>query len=228
VVTRAPAWTRDELILALDLYSRAGKARQHDPEIIALSKLLRSARGGSLSDPSLRSPASVHLKLQNFLRLDPSYGGAGMAAGSHLEAEVWADFQHHPGRLRSAANGIRELIMSSADEDEDEIEAPEGRLLARYHRSRERARELVARKKERAVRSGKALICEVCAFDFAARYGTRGVGFIECHHKQPLSSLAPGAKTKLADLALVCSNCHSMLHRGNPWPSVDELRQSLG
>jgi 5-methylcytosine-specific restriction protein A len=31
----------------------------------------------------------------------------------------------------------------------------------------------------------------------------------------------------LSDLALVCSNCHSMLHRGNPWPSVDELRRSL-
>jgi 5-methylcytosine-specific restriction protein A len=228
VVTRAPTWTRDELILALDLYSRAGKARQHDPKIIALSKLLRSARGGNPSDPSLRSPASVHLKLQNFLRLDPSYRGAGMAAGSHLEAEVWADFHHHPRRLHSVANGIRELIMSSAGEDEDEIEAPEGRLLVRYHRSRERARELVARKKERALRIGEALICEVCAFDFAARYGIRGFGFIECHHKQPLSSLSPGAKTKLADLALVCSNCHSMLHRGDPWPSVDELRRSLG
>ena len=232
MATRAPAWTRDELILALDLYFRAGKAKQDDPEIIALSKLLRSVRGGDLSERSLRSPASVHLKLQNFLRFDPSYGGAGMAAGSRLEADLWADFQHDPGRLRSVANAIREIIMISAgekneQEEEDEIGAPEGRLLTQYHRSRERARELVARKKERALCSGKALTCEVCDFDFAAMYGSRGVGFIECHHKQPLSSLALGAKTKLADLALVCSNCHSMLHRGSPWPSVDDLRRSL-
>ena len=213
MATRPPVWTRDELILALDLYVRAGKARQHDPEVIALSKLLRSARGGVLCDPSLRSPASVHLKLQNFLRFDPSYGGAGMAAGSQLEAEVWSEFQDHPGRLRSVANAIREIIMNSAgeknedeDEDEDEIEAPEGRLLAQNHRSRERARELVAQKKGRALRSGKALVCEVCDFDFAAQYGSRGFGFIECHHKQPLSLLAPGSKTKLADLVLTCNS----------------------
>jgi hypothetical protein len=56
VVTRAPAWTRDELILALDLYFRAGKARQHDSEVIALSKLVRSVRGGDLLDHSFRSP----------------------------------------------------------------------------------------------------------------------------------------------------------------------------
>lgn len=230
MAARAPAWTRDELILALDLYFRAGKARQHDPEVIALSQILRSARGGDLSDRSLRSPASVHLKLQNFLRFDPSYSGAGMTAGSQLEADVWTEFQDRPERLRSLASAIREIIVISADgegEEEDEIEAPEGRLLTRHHRSRERARELVAQKKKRVLRSGKPLTCEACDFDFAARYGSRGVGFIECHHKQPLSSLAPGAKTKLSDLALVCSNCHSMLHRGNPWPSVDELRRSL-
>ena len=199
----------------MDLYFRAGKARQHDPEIVAVSELLRSARGVEPSDRSLRSPASVHLKLQNFLRFDPSYHGAGMAAGSQLEAEVWKEFQHAPERLRVVAKAIREIIVTSAgeiNENDDEFEAPEGRLLAQYHRSRERSRELVARRKQHALRSGKALACEVCDFDFALRYGSLGVGFIECHHKQPLSSLAPGAKTTLADLALACSNCHSMLH----------------
>jgi 5-methylcytosine-specific restriction protein A len=155
-----------------------------------------------------------------------------MAAGSLLDADVWAEFHHHPGRLHSIANAIREIIITSSDEKNevggDEIEAPEGMLLTQYHRSRERARELVSRKKEGVLRSGKGLICEVCDFDFAARYGSRGIGFIECHHREPLASLAPGTKTKLADLALVCSNCHSMQHRGNPWPSVDELRRSLG
>ena len=231
MATLAPDWTRDELILALDLYFRVGKARQHDPEIVALSRILRSAHGGDLGDLSLRSADSVHLKLQNFLRLDPSYSGTGMTRGSKLEAEVWAEFGHDRERLRSVANAIREIIASAGEVGElalDDTEAPEGRLLTQFHRSRERSRELVSKKKAHARRVGKALICEVCDFDFAARYGSRGVGFIECHHKRPLASLAPGATTKLADLALVCSNCHSMLHRGNPWPSVDELRRSLG
>jgi len=231
MVARAPAWSRDELILALDLYFRVGKARQHHPDVVALSQILRSALGGDPADRSLRSPDSVHLKLQNFLRLDPSYRGAGMTGGGRLEAEVWADFGRDRERLNNVANTIRKIITGSRDmngADVDDVEAPEGSLLAQYHRSRERARGLVLRKKEHAIRSGKALACEVCDFCFAVQYGERGVGFIECHHRQPLSSLSPGTATKLADLALVCSNCHSMLHRGSPWPSVEELRRLLG
>lgn len=229
--SRPPAWSRDELILALDLYLRVGKARQHDPQVIGLSQILRSARGADLSDRSLRSPDSVHLKLQNFLRSDPSYRGTGMAAGNKLEAEVWAEFGRDPERLRTVASAIRD-VMAATDQTDDgaseDIEAPEGRLLALYHRTRERSRELVHEKKAHAVRTKRALACEVCDFDFAARYGQRGIGFIECHHKLPLSSISRGATTKLADLALVCSNCHSMLHRGRPWPSVEELRRYLG
>ncbi|WP_421989133.1 HNH endonuclease [Roseococcus sp.] len=41
-------------------------------------------------------------------------------------------------------------------------------------------------------------------------YGERGRGFIECHHTRPLHTLRPGDKTKIADLVLVCSNCHWM------------------
>jgi 5-methylcytosine-specific restriction protein A len=154
-----------------------------------------------------------------------------MTGGGRLEAEVWAEFGHDRERLNNVANTIRKIITGSRDmngADVDDVEAPEGSLLAQYHRSRERARGLVLRKKEHALRSGKALACEVCDFCFATQYGERGVGFIECHHRQPLSSLSPGTTTKLADLALVCSNCHSMLHRGRPWPSVEELRRALG
>lgn len=233
IVARAPAWSRDELILALDLYFRVGKARQNHPDVVALSQVLRSAHGGNPADRSLRSPDSVHLKLQNFLRLDPAYRGTGMTGGGKLDAEVWAEFARDRKRLSNVASSIRKIITESrganeADEDEDDAEAPEGRLLTRYHRSRERARGLVIRKKEHAIRSGKALACEVCDFCFETMYGQRGAGFIECHHRQPLASISPGTPTRLADLALVCSNCHSMLHRGSPWPSVEELRRALG
>ncbi len=231
MAAQVPAWSRDELILALDLYFRVGKARQRHPDVIALSQMLRSLRGVGLADRSVRSPDSVHLKLQNFLRHDPSYRGTGMTGGGRLDAEVWAEFGRDRERLNDVANSIRKIITEArdlSDEDTDEVEAPEGRLLAQYHRSRERARGLVLRKKAHAIRNGRPLACEVCDFCFASQYGERGVGFIECHHRQPLSSLSPGAATKLADLALVCSNCHSMLHRGRPWPSVEELRRLLG
>ena len=44
-------------------------------------------------------------------------------------------------------------------------------------------------------------------------FGQIGNGFIECHHKIPLSKYVKNNVTKLEDLALVCSNCHRMLHK---------------
>jgi predicted HNH restriction endonuclease len=68
------------------------------------------------------------------------------------------------------------------------------------------------------------LACDVCDFDYTTVYGDLGVGFIECHHRIPVSDLQPGAKTKLSDLALVCANCHRMLHRKRPWLTIEVLR----
>ena len=59
--------------------------------------------------------------------------------------------------------------------------------------------------------------------DFATTYGDRGRGFIECHHRRPLSELRGHQRTRLDDLALVCSNCHRMIHPAKPWLSVQEV-----
>jgi 5-methylcytosine-specific restriction enzyme A len=59
-------------------------------------------------------------------------------------------------------------------------------------------------------------------------YGTElGEGFIECHHRSPLSELDKPTKTTLDDLALVCSNCHSMLHRSGCNLTVEQLADVL-
>jgi predicted HNH restriction endonuclease len=104
-----------------------------------------------------------------------------------------------------------------------EVSAAEGRELLRLHRTRERSRGLVARKKRAVLAAAGRLECEACGFDFAAAYGPRGDGFAECHHTHPISESAPGRRTRLSELAVVCANCHRMLHR-RPWASVPELR----
>jgi len=68
------------------------------------------------------------------------------------------------------------------------------------------------------------LFCECCGFDFSAKYGERGDGFIECHHTKPFSELDVGSKTKLSDLSLVFSNCHRIINRRKPWLSMDQLQ----
>lgn len=74
-------------------------------------------------------------------------------------------------------------------------------------------------------RHGK-LFCEVCDFDFYARYRKRGEAYIEAHHLVPIAQLSAATQLMIKDLAMVCANCHRMLHRP-PWISVKKLRKSL-
>ena len=69
--------------------------------------------------------------------------------------------------------------------------------------------------------------CRACNFDFHEQYGDVGKGFIECHHVLPLS-VAQQSKPKLVDIALLCSNCHRMVHRRRPWLEMDQLTSLLG
>ncbi|RZK29449.1 MAG: HNH endonuclease, partial [Hymenobacter sp.] len=76
----------------------------------------------------------------------------------------------------------------------------------------------------KAAAAAGSMACEVCGFDFEAAYGELGAGYIEVHHTKPVHTLAPGTKTKLADLALLCANCHRMAHRRRfPLP-LDSIR----
>ena len=99
-------------------------------------------------------------------------------------------------------------------------------MVVRLHRRDERDPKLIAEKKKAAKAAG-ALACEVCEFDFGKRYGELGLDFIEVHHVKPVHQMKPGSKTKLADLALLCSNCHRMAHRKRMPLSLVELRAAL-
>ncbi|MCS6627910.1 HNH endonuclease [Roseibacterium beibuensis] len=100
----------------------------------------------------------------------------------------------------------------------------EGTPVLKAHLRRERRSAGIARMLKRATlkRTGR-LACEVCDFDFASTYGGPGSGYIEAHHIVPLSEADEGVITRITDLALVCANCHRMLHRSGDL-TVDELR----
>ena len=71
------------------------------------------------------------------------------------------------------------------------------------------------------------LNCEICGFSFLENYGEIGQGYIEAHHKNPLAETKGQRKTKREDIALVCSNCHKMLHRGSQVLQVEELKKLM-
>ena len=127
----------------------------------------------------------------------------------------------------SEADSPREEEQELPPVDSTELEkasAQEGQPRLVQHFKRERNTSL---RRKRVAQAGKRLICEACGFDFEAVYGERGHGFIECHHKIPLPEVDPATPTRLKDLALLCANCHRMIHRRRPWLEVEELKELL-
>ena len=123
---------------------------------------------------------------------------------------------------------LQALIDADNEPDDpvDEVyEAEEWREKLVQHLRRERDRKIVELKKtDVACRCGK-LECEVCGFVFTDLYGEWGEGFIECHHTRQLATIHEGERTRLEDLAVVCANCHRMLHKSTSVLAVAQLRE---
>ena len=78
-------WTRDELILAVNLYCKLpfGKLHSRNTQIIHLAQLIG------------RTPSSVAYKLVNFASLDPSLQARGIKGASNtsiLDKQIWKEF----------------------------------------------------------------------------------------------------------------------------------------
>jgi putative restriction endonuclease len=81
-------WTRDELILAINLYCKLpfGKMHKATPEIIKFAELIG------------RTPSSIALKLGNFASFDPTLkerGIKGASNASKLDKQIWDEFYNN-------------------------------------------------------------------------------------------------------------------------------------
>ncbi len=130
----------------------------------------------------------------------------------------------HPQQVTAPTNSVDISTESDIAVEDDESSFPEGKEKFKHHRLLERDGKIVRRAKARRLAETGRLECAVCNFDFVSHYGDVGHGFIEAHHKIPVSLLAGTKKTKIKDLALVCSNCHRMLHRGDTFRTVEQLK----
>jgi putative restriction endonuclease len=98
-------WTRDELLLVMNLYCRIPFGRQHSraPEVIEMAKALG------------RTPGSVAMKLNNLTSLDPeelARGVKGLPGASQLDRQVWQEFHQDWQRLAIESEALRENIWS--------------------------------------------------------------------------------------------------------------------
>jgi 5-methylcytosine-specific restriction enzyme A len=238
---RNPKWHRDEIILALDLYfsQDRGSIDDKNPKVIELSRTLNDLPlfPNRPDEEKFRNPNGVTLKLSNFLAFDPNYYGKGMVGGSKLDNEVFQQFFSDREKLHAIAAEIKKVAFDpkmktkiyAIEDDEETVNdsVREGQVLYKLHKVWERDRGIVKSKKLQAWDLFGKLACEVCIFEFEEFYGNIGKDYIECHHKSPLSRIKVESVTTLDDLALVCSNCHRMLHREIDLLSIDELRTRI-
>ena len=85
-------WTREELMLAINLYCKTPFGRLHkgNPDIIKLAGLLG------------RTPSALTWKLVNFASLDPSLQARGIKGAknvSKLDKEIWKEFYNNWEKL---------------------------------------------------------------------------------------------------------------------------------
>jgi len=132
--------------------------------------------------------------------------------------------------MHDEADRIRELLANVnipgrdqlPDVDEPDDGGSEGGVVLREQLRRERDPKLRRKKLEDVKCRGLPIACEVCTFDFSRFYGTHGLDYIEVHHRTPLA-VTGKTRTRISDLALLCSNCHRMIHRSRQWLTVEEL-----
>jgi putative restriction endonuclease len=115
-------WSRDELVLAFELYCRIPfkKTKANNPDVIQLARLLG------------RSPGSVARKLGNFGSFDPELQKRqikGLIHTGKLDAAVWEEFNNDWNQLVLEASRLRVKLGAEAgleQEVDTEIPVPHG------------------------------------------------------------------------------------------------------
>lgn len=225
-------WAYEEIVLAAQLVKNNQWRGMNDTDapVVALSELLRIARLHALEgrEPKFRNSNGVARKTWDIATQHPDYQGA-KTRGNRLDSVVLNAFLARPDRMDREAAAIWKALESGEqplDEVEDlDVSHGEGRLLMSLHVRRERNRPLRAKKIKSVRNAGTPLACEVCEFNFEIFYGERGEGYVEVHHVVPLY-VSGEVETRLDDLALLCSNCHRMIHR-LPWLTPAQLMESV-
>jgi hypothetical protein len=188
--------------------------------------------------PDLRDPLDEHRQSRHYLGSNEwaeEFDHFLQVHLSHSSAEVLLDLRKHDAepRISDPKPNLDEELFPSAESAEATVHAAtvtiamEGEVYIRAHKARERDPVIVAAKRAEVLRTTGKLACVVCGFNFQAVYGILGDGFCEVHHLTPLSAADGEVATRLEDLAVVCANCHRMIHRGQQVLSIQELKDAM-
>lgn len=114
--------------------------------------------------------------------------------------------------------------QAEIENDEEKFKGFEDLRKFRFHKRIERNAQL-----SKNVKKVQGYTCKACKMNFEKSYGELGRSFIEAHHLKPISQLGTN-KVQLDvrhDFTVLCSNCHSMIHRLSDPSDLQELIEIL-
>lgn len=168
-------------------------------------------------------------------RINVKVNGSVVSLENGLPPPPWGKFELNvrkltdvassdEGGLQAGAENIAAvclalvLVLLPLEEDEStsqplfEVGLPEGACstvtVNRYERSPANRAACIAAHGSK---------CNVCGFDFGMAYGPFANGYIEVHHRIPVSKMGAGYQVDpVNDLIPLCANCHAAVHRVDP------------
>jgi predicted restriction endonuclease len=124
------------------------------------------------------------------------------------------------GESLSSIEATVEADLDSIQAEEEILEGKPFQRLTNYYE-----RKIKLRSKAILIHGYK---CMACGFDFEEAYGNHGSKFIEVHHLKPVSSFKEDSVDPKTEMAVVCSNCHRMIHRKkDQLLSLEELKKII-
>lgn len=150
--------------------------------------------------------------------------GRQLVMRCHTELSILLKFPYD-----DAAAELKQLSKEEPIVVLDERIVTEGELRYRTAEYKTRSRELRKAALDHYAVAGRWK-CNVCQFDFASAYPSIGDGYIQLHHLKPVAYLRGEPlriEDALANVRLLCANCHQMVHRKHPPIPIDELRSKM-
>jgi len=177
--------------------------------------------------------STTQIALGSTARLSGDYA-AGHALGLTYSLDNLPDEQTLADDLRSALQAYRALTFRGGLDTEPEKEVggefdpPQSLTELRQLRLHCRIERSVTA--ANAAKQHHGSRCQACDVDLGELYGRIGQGYIEAHHLRPISTLEEGVIVRYdvaAEFAVLCPNCHRMIHRMEDPSNLYKLRALL-
>jgi putative restriction endonuclease len=121
MATKKDQWTRDQLLIALNLYHKVAFGKFHNK-----NKMLVD-----ISQRMGRKPSALPMKLSNLASIDPEFrrtGRKGLEGASEFDRAMWEEYHANLNELAPESEALLAELMTGDAEAPIEVQ-PDGRVL---------------------------------------------------------------------------------------------------